>query len=81
MYYKSSVRNDYFVPLSNGGTSNVGAGGSRAPLTALFLADLKGHNTQHSGHRVQNIHNELIVKICSKSLVRNIGKVFLMQFS
>ena len=42
---------------------------------------LKGHNTQHSGHMGQNFKNEFMVEIYSKSLVRAIGKVFLMKLS
>ena len=36
---------------------------------------------QHSGHTGQNFHNELMVEIYSKSLVRAVGKVLVMKFS
>ena len=36
---------------------------------------------QHSGHAFKKNHNELMVEIYSKSLVRAIGKVLRMNFS
>ena len=36
---------------------------------------------QHSGHMSQIFQTELMVEICSKSLVRAIGKVLLIKFS
>ena len=43
---------------------------------------LKGHNTQHSGHRGKiKIQNELMVAIYSESLLRAIGIALLMKFS
>ena len=39
------------------------------------------HNTQHSGHMGKKNQNEVMVEICSKSLVRAIGKVLRMEFS
>ena len=38
--------------------------------------DVKGHNTQHSGHMGQNFETELMVEIYSKSLVRAMVKYY-----
>ena len=39
-------------------------------------------NTQHSGHKGHIFfQTELMVEICSESLVRTIGKALLMKFS
>ena len=45
------------------------------------MSNLKGHNTQHSGHKGQKFQNELMVEIYSKSPVRAIGQVSLMKSS
>ena len=42
---------------------------------------LKRPNTQHSGYMGHFFQTELMVEIYSKSVVRAIGKVFLMEFS
>ena len=47
----------------------------------IFSLPLKGHNTQHSGHKGNFFQSELFVEIYSKSLVRAICKVLLMKFS
>ena len=38
-------------------------------------------NTQHSGHKGNIFQSELMVEICSESVVRAIGKGVLMKFS
>ena len=43
--------------------------------------DLKWPNTQHSGLMGQIFQTELMVEICSESLVKAIGKVLLMKCS
>ena len=50
-------------------------------LTDSHVRDLKGHNTQHSGHASKKVQNELIGDIFSNSLVRAIGKALHMKFS
>ena len=49
-------------------------------LVRQFLFCLKWPNKQDSGHKGQFFQTELMVQICSESLVRAIGKVLLMKF-
>ena len=42
---------------------------------------LKQHNTQYSGQMGKKNQNEVMVEICSKSLVGAIGKVLHVKFS
>ena len=53
----------------------------KSPILFAMTICLKGTNTQHSGHMVQNFQTELIVEIYFRSLVRAIGKVLCMQFN
>ena len=55
---------------------------SLASVDTLCPFDLKGHTTQQSGHMGQFcFQNESMVEIYSKSLVRAIGKILLMEFN
>ena len=53
-------------------------------LQSMFVVrevSLKQTNTQHSGHMGTNSETESMIEIYSKSLVRAIGKVFLIKLS
>ena len=45
------------------------------------MSCLKGTNMHPNGYMVKNLQTELMVEVYSNSLVRAIGKVFLMKFS
>ena len=48
-------------------------------MVIIYSYSLKGTNTQHSGHMGLFFQTELMVEICSKSLVRAMDEVLLIK--